>query len=63
MPRPGQNLTTPIGYALRLTREERELFHATARKRETKLSDLIRTLLAAEAAAAGVEVPAASPAA
>lgn len=56
MPRPGQKLTTPIGYALRLTLDERELFHATARKRKTTLSDLIKALLAAEAVAAGVEV-------
>jgi hypothetical protein len=63
MPRTGQRLTTPVGFALRLTRAERELFHAVARKRETTLSELTRALLAAEAVSAGVmAVPVASPA-
>lgn len=53
----------PVGLAMRLAPDELALFHAVARKRETTLSGLIRALLAAEAVAAGVDVPAASPAA
>jgi hypothetical protein len=45
---------------MRLSPNELALFHALARKRETTLSELTRALLAAEAVAAGVEVPAAS---
>lgn len=53
-----QTMTRPVGLSLRLSPQELALFHAVARARETSLSELTRALLAAEAVAAGVEVPA-----
>lgn len=56
-------MTRPVGLAIRLSRQELALFHAVAAARETTLSELIRAAVAAEAVAAGVEMPAASQAA
>lgn len=53
----------PVGFALRLSPQELALFHAVARHRDTTLSELIRAAVAAEAVAAGVEVPTATQAA
>lgn len=53
----------PVGFAIRLSRQELALFHAVARARETTVTELIRAAVAAEAVAAGVEVPTASQAA
>jgi len=55
------DMARPIGFALRLSPQELALFHAVARARETTLAELIRAAVAAEAVAAGVEVPAVIP--
>lgn len=47
---PGQTMTRPVGLAVRLSPQELALFHAVAAARETTLSELIRTAVAAESA-------------
>ena len=59
MPRAPQfEKARPMGWALRLDPQELALFRATAAAHGTSLAELTRALLAAEAAAMGVEVPA-----
>lgn len=52
------DMARPVGFAIRLSPQELALFHAVARARETTLAELIRAAVAAEAVAAGVEMPA-----
>jgi hypothetical protein len=51
-------MARPVGFAFRCSAQELALFHAVARARETTLAELIRAAVAAEAVAAGVEMPA-----
>lgn len=55
------DMARPVGFAIRLSPQELALFHAVARARETTLAELIRAAVAAEAVAAGVEMPAVIP--
>lgn len=55
-------MRTPQGWSIRLTPEERQLFHDVAQARGVPLSQLVRQLVAQAAAAEGIPVPGTFPA-